>query len=357
MDTLPEIPLNLFLLDHDNADAKESCLELAKALQHFGAVVVRDPRVTTTDNTRFLTLMESYYALPETTKMKDARPELHYQVGVTPDGVERPRTDRINEEAAQRYRANGYPPHPVHGSDPKWRFLWRIGPRPKQTEFPEMNADPVVPEQLSESWADVMDTWGEKLRASAETVAQMLAIGLGFDDPQVLTRLMENGPHLLAPTGVDLDRYGRQTGTVLAGFHYDLNLMSLHGKARFPGLFVWTREGVRIPVRVPDGCLLVQAGIQLEWLTGGRIQRGYHEVVVSEETTRKYLEERAKSSDPCWRVSSTMFIHVATDKDLYPLMSSDESLSEDGRDRYPRIKAGEQVREELKSIALAPLRS
>jgi isopenicillin N synthase-like dioxygenase len=37
-------------------------------------------------------------------------------------------------------------------------------------------------------------------------------------------------------------------------------------------------------VRVPDGCLLVQAGREMEWLTGGVVQAGYHEVIVSDAT-------------------------------------------------------------------------
>lgn len=40
----------------------------------------------------------------------------------------------------------------------------------------------------------------------------------------------------------------------------------------------WLRDGRRVPVRVPEGCLFVQAGKQLEWLTGGDIQAGMHEV-------------------------------------------------------------------------------
>ena len=80
--------------------------------------------------------------------------------------------------------------------------------------------------------------------------------------------------------GSDLARYN-QTGTVFAGFHYgvlrecgaachahtdaprllaptDLNLLTIHGKSRFPGLFIWLRDGRRVPVSVPDGCLLLQ---------------------------------------------------------------------------------------------------
>jgi len=45
---------------------------------------------------------------------------------------------------------------------------------------------------------------------------------------------------------------------IFAGYHYDLNFLTIHGKARFPGLYVWLRDGRRIPVKVPEGCLLLQ---------------------------------------------------------------------------------------------------
>lgn len=37
-------------------------------------------------------------------------------------------------------------------------------------------------------------------------------------------------------------------------------------------------------VRVPKDCLLLQAGKQFEWLTGGHVMAGFHEVVVAEDT-------------------------------------------------------------------------
>lgn len=70
------------------------------------------------------------------------------------------------------------------------------------------------------------------------------------------------GPHLLAPTGSDLKRYG-QEGTVFAGYHYDLNFLTIHGRSRFPGLNIWLRNGQKIEVKVPIGCLLIQTGKQV----------------------------------------------------------------------------------------------
>ncbi len=92
-------------------------------------------------------------------------------------------------------------------------------------------------------------------------------------------------PHILAPTASDLRKCGEKN-TILAGFHTDLNFLTIHGRSRYPGLHVWARNtGKRIPVKIPEGnYLLVQAGKQLEHLSGGLIKAGFHEVVVSDKT-------------------------------------------------------------------------
>lgn len=93
-------------------------------------------------------------------------------------------------------------------------------------------------------------------------------------------------PHLLAPTASDLVKYGKKD-SILAGFHTDLNFLTIHGRSRYPGLNIWARNtGKRIPVKFPatGRYLLVQAGKQLEHLSGGLIKAGYHEVVVNDAT-------------------------------------------------------------------------
>lgn len=88
-------------------------------------------------------------------------------------------------------------------------------------------------------------------------------------------------------------KYG-QKDTILAGFHSDLNFLTIHGRSRYPGLHVWARNtGKRIAVRFPEPTstgsgryLLVQAGKQLEHLSGGLVKAGYHEVVVNEATVK-----------------------------------------------------------------------
>jgi len=205
----------------------------------------------------------------------------------------------------------------------------------------------VIPEGFPE-WESVMNRWSSLLLQAVATVAELTAMGLGLEK-HTITNMMKHAPHLLAPTGSNLNKHN-QIGTALAGFHYDLNLYTIHGASRFPGLSIWLRDGSKVPVRVPKGCLLLQAGKQLEWITGGVITAGFHEVVVNEDTL-KACEVAKEAGRPLWRVSSTLFSHIASDQVLKPL--KDEWNTADAQIKYPAIKCGHQVQNELKSINLA----
>lgn len=186
-------------------------------------------------------------------------------------------------------------------------------------------------------------------------------------------------PHLLAPTASDLTRHGA-LNTILAGFHTDLNFLTTHGRSRYPGLHIWARNtGRRLAVRIPtladraptltaaassspslsgDGdYLLVQAGKQLEHLTGGLVRAGYHEVVVNSATLAAMERRRREKPDrPLIRISSTFFWHLSSDFDLVPIPELAEraraidgaAAAAAGGDRgkvpvYEAMKVGEQV--------------
>eukprot|EP00208_Stichococcus_sp_RCC1054_P003881 CAMPEP_0206142736 /NCGR_PEP_ID=MMETSP1473-20131121/18057_1 /ASSEMBLY_ACC=CAM_ASM_001109 /TAXON_ID=1461547 /ORGANISM="Stichococcus sp, Strain RCC1054" /LENGTH=383 /DNA_ID=CAMNT_0053537849 /DNA_START=242 /DNA_END=1393 /DNA_ORIENTATION=- len=324
---------------------------IAESLRRTGCCVVRDPRVGPQDNCQFLDTMEAYFAQPAAAKMADARPELHYQVGATPEGVEVPQA--ASDPALQALIAEQPPGHRASPlarhdpADPKWRFMWRVGPRPASTSFAELNASPVLPAGFPD-WEEVMGGWGSRMLAAVQSAAELAAEGLGLP-PTAFADRMACGPHLLAPTGADLEKYSA-VGTVIAGFHSDLNFLTIHGKSRFPGLHVWLRNGTRIPVRVQEGCLFIQAGKQLEYLTGGHVRAGMHEVVVSQATAAAVREARQQGR-PLWRVSSTVFAHIASDQLLAPL---GHFAGEEACRQYPQIPAGLFVEGELKKIALAP---
>lgn len=60
-------------------------------LEETSTLVIRDPRVSEEDNNIFLDTLEKYFEQKLEDKMNDVYPDLHYQIGATPEGVEHPK--------------------------------------------------------------------------------------------------------------------------------------------------------------------------------------------------------------------------------------------------------------------------
>jgi len=342
MASFPVIDLANYL--NGSSDNSADCKEIAHLLHTFGILIVKDPRVDDRLNTNFLDMMERYYEQPEDVRNQDARPDVHYQVGVTPEETEKARNhcSRMKGLNSTEKPLTECPPEKDHKS----RFFWRIGPPPADNAHRDLNMPPVVPKAFPE-WTDTMNGWGEKILGTVKTVSEMAA--LGFNLPaDTFTSKMHCAPHLLAPTGSNLKTHGK-LGVVFAGYHYDLNFLTIHGKSRFSGLYVWTRSGRKMLVKVPDGCLLLQAGKQFEWMTGGHVLAGFHEVVVN-EAAMQAKEAAEKAGRSLWRISSTLFGHIASSENLQPIGHFAQLPT---AKEYPPITAGEQVLAELKAISLA----
>jgi len=99
-----------------------------------------------------------------------------------------------------------------------------------------------------------MDKWGNFMIEACFTSAKMAALGMDLEET-TFSDAMKGGNHLLAPTGSDLEKF--DVGTPFAGFHYDLNFLTIHGKSRYPGLFIWLRNWKRMAAKIPQGCLLL----------------------------------------------------------------------------------------------------
>lgn len=144
---VPIIDLNYFFnCAVDPISYQAECKKVAQALHQFGLVIIKDPRVSEADNDRFINLMERYFEGSD--GIRDARPEHHFQVGVTPAFTEKPRDHCFRLGA---YGPDDKPLSPCPPElDPKWRFFWRTGPMPKQTEFSSHNMDAVIPPEFPE---------------------------------------------------------------------------------------------------------------------------------------------------------------------------------------------------------------
>ncbi|KAF5782654.1 putative oxoglutarate/iron-dependent dioxygenase, isopenicillin N synthase [Helianthus annuus] len=336
-----------FCLDRvQNPELEKVCLEVSRILAETGALLVKDPRCSAEDDDRFISMMEKYFEMPDEFKLLQARPHQHYQNGATPGGLEVPRSLAVPDmlEKARELPKEHQPLIPT-GADLKWRYMWRIGPRPSVTRFQDLNSDHIVPEGFPD-WEETMNSWGYKLLSAVEAVAEMAAVGFGLPK-DAFTNLMKNGPHLLSPTGGDLGSHGKE-GTVFAGYHYDLNFLTIHYRSKFPGLYIWLRNGEKVEVKVPEGCLLIQTGKQLEWVTAGECMAGLHEVVVTKRTIEA-IKEAEKANRSLWRISSTLFSSVASDAVMKPLGHFAKSPH---AHEYPPVHAGEYYQKELVVIKL-----
>lgn len=359
---LPIVDLDIFRINPESPEAQAECTKAAEALIAYGALIVRDSRVTEQHNEKFLSLLEDYFAQPTEVLQQDERAEFGYQVGVTLENTEKPKcaVDEPCLRVIERL-APGERPLDIGGHlpDPKCRFFWKMQtPPPYPTAFPSLNMPNVVPGAFTGTWEPTLETWGRRMKDAVEGLARMAAIGFGLDQ-ETFTDAGKYGPHLLAPTASDLTKY-RTKDTILAGFHSDLNFLTIHGRSRYPGLNVWARNsGKRITVKVPAGrYLLVQAGKQLEHLTGGLVKAGYHEVIVNDGTLGAMERMRTEHpTRPLIRISSTFFWHLSSDFELKPITQLAEAAAaknalDEDTTTYETMKVGTQVQNELKHIAL-----
>lgn len=331
---------------HNFENNLAECKKAVECFEKYGVMIVKDPRVEESSNSDFIDLMENYFHRESQKfyrgeKLDDIRPESGCNIGIVPEGYERARNHRltIDQQFAADRPMTAQPP-PL---DKKWRFMYRVG----QDGMPGEGClgVNVIPKDVP-TFTSVMGNWGGHMKDSVFSVAEMLARGYELR-PDYFTKRMEGAPQFLAPTGGDLSKYN-EVGDIMAGFHYDLSFITIHGKSRFPGLFIWLRDGTKVQVKVPEGCLLLQAAKQLEILTGGQIFAGFHEVIVTEDTV-KAAEKAKEEGRSLWRVSSTMFSSVHYDEILEPC---DIFATPDALLKYPAVRAHDQVAAELKAIGL-----
>lgn len=101
------------------------CRELAESLKEYGLVIVKDVRASEKDNDTFIDMMETYFE--QTDFKRDARPNIGYQVGVTPPNTERPKNYCSKKHSSIKNTPLTICPPEL---DHKCRFFWRMGPRP-----------------------------------------------------------------------------------------------------------------------------------------------------------------------------------------------------------------------------------
>lgn len=335
---------------------------LVEALEAHGLVAVRDGRLAGINSRKFQfqERMVDYLTRPYDLKHLDEDLENH-QGGWTP-GAPYPGAE-VARDHGQRFREwlqsqhmpfTAHLPRQPDGQnlpDLKERLFLRVRekgrPKDGETAWPQYNRSRYVPPGLGhlEEGADLLMV---ALLRIGLSLARMLALGYGLPE-DTFTRLMEKAPHLLAPTGANMTRYAH--GTVLALAHYDFNgPFTLHLQSNCPGLIAWTADGIPFLVRVPEGCVLVQAGRGLEWMTGGCIMAGFHEVVRLPAADEFVRQRCLGAGRPGIRTTTTLFAHCASDQPLAVLPKFGRTAEQLAQ--YPDTTFGAYMQEELRALGL-----
>lgn len=155
---LPVVDISSFL-EGNQPDLREA-EKLVNGLRDLGALAIKDPRVDESKNLEFLDMMESYFESRSQIyynggELKECFPQHGYQVGVTPELVERA---RIHEDTIAKFFETDPPltPQPPP-KDGKWRYFWRIGEVDKEDAL--LLPPQAIPDDIPE-WEEKMNTWG-----------------------------------------------------------------------------------------------------------------------------------------------------------------------------------------------------
>jgi isopenicillin N synthase-like dioxygenase len=348
---IPVIDLKHYLED-EKILRREAAQAVFRSLLTYSAVIVKDPRISPEDFSGCQDLLRKYFNQPRSALLPDVHPEFHHQVGLSLEYAEGWRHSLLERAAGLPAEHQPHIPPSNYSGDPKLRFFIRLGEARALTADDPLNQPPVIPRAFEHCWHSVTNSWGQKLLTTGGTVLKMLEEVLGLE-PGTLQNMTVGAPHLLGPNAANLDALN-VPGTIINAYHYDLNALTIHGPANYPGLRIWLRDNTSLSVKMPPGHILIQVGQQLEWITGGLLTAGMHEVVVTQEG----LDARQKSDNP-WRISSPCFMHFASEHTLNilpearaQLKLTDQEWAERLR-HYPPILVREQVERELYEIGLA----
>ena len=83
-----------------------------------------------------------------------------------------------------------------------------------------------------------MDNWGYQMVNSTLLAAEMAAIGMGLDK-DTFTKKMHQGPHLLAPTASDLQKFEKHASNLID----QLRKTFTFKEGGFPGVMIFNYEG------------------------------------------------------------------------------------------------------------------
>ncbi len=257
---------------------------------------------------------EAYFSLPEDIKRGYADPENGFQRGHSPMGTENAK-GKSEADLKEFWHTGRLLP-----SDSPYRAVMKD--TPSVTEVPGFDEN-------TRALFDALDDFGaELLRA----IAIYLDLNENWFDDRVnvgnsILRLLHYPPQISPPP----------EGTVRAGAHEDINLITLLLGAEEAGLQAKHRSGEWLDISAPNGAIVINCGDMLQRMTAGILPSTTHRVL-------NPSPERSKFP----RYSKPFFLHLNNDC----MISALESCLARGGKAEPDITAGDYLHERLVEIGL-----
>ncbi|MBA16021.1 MAG: flavonol synthase [Sphingomonas sp.] len=235
--------------------------------------------------------------------------------------------------------ARGYTPYKTEiakgASHVDLKEFWHIGRElPEGHRFSDVmppNIWPERPEGFRETFLEMFaafDAAGDKLLSA---IARYLGLAPDWFDPAV--RDGNSVMRLLHYPPVPAD-----APEVRAGAHEDINLITLLLGAEEAGLELLDRDGKWLPIKPPEGAMVVNVGDMLQRLTNHVLPSTTHRVV------NPAPERRGHS-----RYSMPFFLHPAPD---FMLTALPQCVTEENPLRDPPISSHDYLMERLREIGL-----
>lgn len=311
-DTLAEVPL--ISMADQASDPEGFAQAFGQSFQRFGFAMVRDHGIDPALIARAWAMTEALFAQDEDEKRRHVLPGKGGARGYTPFKTE---------------IAKG-------ATHVDLKEFWHIGRElPEGHRFaPEMPANvwPERPEGFRETFLalyQAFDDTGDRLLSA---IARYLGLAPDWFAPAVkdgnsVLRLLHYPP-------VDAD-----APEVRAGAHEDINLITLLLGAEEAGLQLLDRDGRWLPVKPPEGAMVVNVGDMLQRLTNHVLPSTTHRVVNPAPERRGFS-----------RYSMPFFLHPAPD---FMIETLPGCISAENPNRYPEpISSNDYLYERLVEIGL-----
>lgn len=287
---------------------------LRASFERWGFAVLADHGVDTAVIDDALAASKAFFALPEEAKMAYRVEGGGGQRGYTPFKVE---------------TAKGF-------AAPDLKEFWHVG-----RELPEGHAyAPYMPPNLDVAeiadWRERTYALFEALDAAGLKVLRAIARGLSLEE-RFWDEAVREGNSILRL--LHYPPVEAADGSVRAGAHGDINVITLLLGAEEAGLEVLDRDGRWLAITPPEGALVINIGDMLERQTNHVLPSTTHRVV-------NPSAERARFA----RYSTPFFLHFKPD---YLVKTLPECVSAERPDKYPEpITAHDFLLERLRDINL-----